>query len=70
MNENIMPGNRGVTDGVVESMRVTTSVLVPSHVHKITNEPGFYMVLDIIILMGANPLEGVGTENLKFLGPN
>jgi len=41
-----------------------------SQVHKITNVP---VVLDLMILMRANPLhgqlEGVGPENLDFFGP-
>jgi hypothetical protein len=44
-----------------------------THVHKITNVPGFLGRLDLIILMRANPLLGpleeVGLENLDFFWP-
>ena len=44
-----------------------------SHVHKITYGPLIDMALNVICLMGANPLleplEGLGHESLNFFGP-
>jgi hypothetical protein len=46
---------------------------IHTRVHKITNVPVVYMARAVVILMRGNPLlgplEGVGPENLDFLGP-
>ncbi len=53
--------------------RIHNTPAAKTHVHKITNVPVFYMALGLNDFDGGEstlgPLEGLGHENLNFLGP-